>query len=114
MAGQDGMDYPQNYDVIVKWLADAMTGETLDVLGIRSGRIEEVQGFEPVEIAVQAERVDLILRDIRDQPGSLPLLSHALLETWKRRRGHTLTLGGYAEAGGVHGAIAKTAEADFE
>ncbi|UCE00253.1 MAG: hypothetical protein JSV42_05890, partial [Chloroflexota bacterium] len=26
--------------------------------------------------------VDLILRDIRDQPGSLPLLSHALLETW--------------------------------
>ena len=29
MAGQERATYPQNYDVIVKWLADAMTGETL-------------------------------------------------------------------------------------
>lgn len=29
--------------------------------------------------------VDLILRDVGDEPGALPLLSHALLETWKRR-----------------------------
>ncbi|MCI0555777.1 MAG: hypothetical protein L0287_32930, partial [Anaerolineae bacterium] len=28
--------------------------------------------------------VDLILRDVGDEPGALPLLSHALLETWKR------------------------------
>ena len=54
--------------------------------------------------------VDLLLRDVGDEPGALPLLSHALLETWKRRRGHTLTLAGYHESGGVHGAIAKTAE----
>jgi WD40 repeat protein/class 3 adenylate cyclase len=54
--------------------------------------------------------VDLILRDVGDEPGALPLLSHALLETWKRRAGHTLTLKGYADAGGVHGAIAHTAE----
>ncbi len=54
--------------------------------------------------------VDLILREVGDEPGSLPLLSHALLETWKRRQGRTLTLAGYAEAGGVHGAIAHTAE----
>lgn len=54
--------------------------------------------------------VDLILRDVGDEPGALPLLSHALLETWKRRAGHTLTLKGYADAGGVHGAIAQTAE----
>ena len=44
------------------------------------------------------------------EPGALPLLSHALLETWKRRIGRTLTLGGYLEAGGVEGAVAKTAE----
>jgi WD40 repeat protein/class 3 adenylate cyclase len=54
--------------------------------------------------------VDLILRDVGDEPGALPLLSHALLETWKRRAGHMLTLKGYAEAGGVRGAIAHTAE----
>ena len=58
--------------------------------------------------------VDLILRDVGDEPGALPLLSHALLETWKRRAGHILTLKGYAEAGGVRGAIAHTAESVFQ
>jgi WD40 repeat protein/DNA-binding SARP family transcriptional activator len=58
--------------------------------------------------------VDLLLRDVGEEPGALPLLSHALLETWKRRQGHTLTLDGYTEAGGVHGAIARTAEAVYQ
>ncbi len=60
--------------------------------------------------------VDVLLRDVgasenkQPEPGALPLLSHALLETWQRRRGHILTFQGYAESGGVQGAIAKTAE----
>jgi len=58
--------------------------------------------------------VDLILRDVGDEPGALPLLSHALLETWKRRSGHTMTLKGYAESGGVRGAIAQTAETVYD
>ena len=53
---------------------------------------------------------DLMLRDVGDEPGGLPLLSHALLETWTRREGRTMTLAGYNEAGGVRGAIARTAE----
>ncbi len=63
--------------------------------------------------------VDLLLNDIgaRDggapEPGALPLLSHALLATWERRRGHTLTLEGYHAAGGVRSAIAETAESVF-
>src|SRR5688500_14858586 len=58
--------------------------------------------------------VDLILRDVGDEPGALPLLSHALLETWKRRAGHRLTLKGYADAGGVRGAIAHTAQSVYQ
>ncbi|MGD2158178.1 MAG: BTAD domain-containing putative transcriptional regulator, partial [Anaerolineales bacterium] len=60
--------------------------------------------------------VDLMLADIgaegdqQPEPGALPLLSHSLLETWKRREGRTLTLAGYMDAGGVRGAIAATAE----
>jgi WD40 repeat protein len=54
--------------------------------------------------------VDMLLRDVGDEPGALPLLSHALLETWKRRRGRTLTLAGYAASGRVQGAIARTAD----
>lgn len=58
--------------------------------------------------------VDLILRDVGDEPGALPLLSHALLETWKRRAGRALTVRGYADAGGVRGAIAHTAETVYQ
>lgn len=54
--------------------------------------------------------VDLILRDVGSEPGALPLLSHAMLETWKRRSGRTLTFKGYQQSGGVQGAIAQTAE----
>ena len=54
--------------------------------------------------------VDMLLQEVGDEPGALPLLSHALLETWQRRRGRTMTFTGYAESGGIRGAIAKTAE----
>jgi WD40 repeat protein/DNA-binding SARP family transcriptional activator len=57
--------------------------------------------------------VELILRDVNREPGMLPLLSHALLETWRRRQGRTLTLQGYVKSGGVRGAIARTAETVF-
>ena len=63
---------------------------------------------------VQEGLVEVMLREAGDEPGALPLLSHSLLETWKRRRGRTLTLSGYSEAGGVRGAIAQTAEAVFQ
>ncbi|MEW5986826.1 MAG: BTAD domain-containing putative transcriptional regulator [Chloroflexota bacterium] len=59
---------------------------------------------------LEAGLVNLLLRDVGEEPGALPLLSHALLETWRRRRGRTMTIAGYAEAGGVRGAIARTAE----
>lgn len=57
--------------------------------------------------------VDVLLHDVGHEPGALPLLSHALLETWQRRRGRTMTLSGYASSGGVRGAIAETAETVF-
>lgn len=63
--------------------------------------------------------VDLLLHDVGadaascPEPGALPLLSHALLATWERRRGRTLTLSGYTASGGVRGAIAETAESVF-
>src|SRR5689334_24120343 len=57
--------------------------------------------------------VDLLLHDVGHEPGALPLLSHALFETWQRRRGHTMTLSGYTSSGGVRGAIAETAETVF-
>jgi len=65
-----------------------------------------------LRVGLEFERglTDTILADAGNEPGSLPLLQHALLELWERRRGHMLTLEGYRETGGVRGALAKTAD----
>lgn len=55
-----------------------------------------------------------VVDDIGDEPGGLPLLSTALLETWERRRGRTLTLSGYAETGGARRAISQLADATYD
>ena len=69
---------------------------------------------EPCHLRLQPGLPQTILDDVTGQPGALPLLSHALFETWKHREVATLTVRGYRDAGGVRGAIAKTAETTFE
>jgi WD40 repeat protein len=58
--------------------------------------------------------VDTMLADVGAEAGSLPLLSHALLETWQRRQGRVMTLAGYHEAGGVRRAITRTADTVYQ
>lgn len=64
-------------------------------------------------LKVEPEMVAAAVLDAHGQPGALPLLSHALLETWRRRENSKLTLAGYQASGGVSGAIAATAEQAF-
>ena len=54
--------------------------------------------------------VDLLVREVEGSPGALPLLSHVLRQTWRRREGDTLTVKGYAATGGVREAVAQSAE----
>ncbi|MCS7475345.1 hypothetical protein ACFFQW_31405 [Umezawaea endophytica] len=63
--------------------------------------------------AVETALLTELVAHARGQHGVLPLLSHALLETWLRRKGNTLTLAGFQAAGGIDGALAQTAEALF-
>ena len=56
---------------------------------------------------------DAILDDVGEDPGALPLLEHALLETWRRREAGLLTLDGYVRSGGVHKALAARADEVF-
>jgi WD40 repeat protein/DNA-binding SARP family transcriptional activator len=51
-----------------------------------------------------------MVEEVADQPGGLPLLSCALLESWQHRQGRTMTLAAYHQAGGVRGAVARMAE----
>ena len=65
---------------------------------------------EQAGLVIEHGLVDVLVHEVRDDPGALPLLSHALLETWKRREGSTLTVDGYRASGGIHGAVAQSAE----
>ncbi|MBL1110432.1 helix-turn-helix domain-containing protein [Streptomyces sp. 5-8] len=51
-----------------------------------------------------------LLDEVEGEPGALPMLSHALLETWRHCTGRALTETAYEAAGTLHSAIAKTAE----
>ena len=57
---------------------------------------------------------EAILDEAGDEPGAFPLVAHALMETWLRRRGTLLTLDGFRAAGGVVGAIAQSAEHAYD
>lgn len=87
-------------------IVGAMTGEEL---------CEAIQ--RPAEVGgwqFQPGLVETMLAEVGAEAGSLPLLSHALLETWRRRQGRVMTLAGYQEAGGVRRAITRTADAVYE
>ncbi|GAA0593612.1 hypothetical protein GCM10010394_23700 [Streptomyces crystallinus] len=70
-------------------------------------------------LVLEAGLTELLLRDLgvapgsahtTYEPGALPLLSHALLATWQHRADSRLTVAGYQLTGGIHGAVATTAE----
>jgi class 3 adenylate cyclase/WD40 repeat protein len=72
---------------------------------------------EPARLAglrLEPGLIDLVLRDVAGEPGALPLMSHALRETWERRDGRTLTVEAYHASGGVSSAVARTADAVAE
>ena len=68
---------------------------------------------EPARLAgldVEPALVEILVREVSGNPGALPMLSHALQETWQRREGRTLTVAGYQASGGIREAVARSAE----
>jgi WD40 repeat protein len=93
-------------------LVDALRDATLLVGPMSPAELARVV-TKPARLAgigVDRALVTAVVRDAARQPGSLPLVSHALLQTWLHHRGDVLTLAGYEAAGGVQGALARTAE----
>lgn len=56
---------------------------------------------------------DRIRRDVSEEPGNLPLLEFALTELWVRAPRGPLTHAAYDAIGGVAGAVARRADAEF-
>nr|MCU0264142.1 hypothetical protein [Candidatus Nanopelagicales bacterium] len=67
-----------------------------------------------VGLALEPGLVALLVRDVTGAPGGLPLLSHALAETWEHREGSVLTVEGYRATGGIRSAVAQSAERLYE
>ncbi|MEU3784718.1 hypothetical protein [Streptomyces sp900129855] len=93
-------------------LADALNDSGLLVGAMTADELRDavVKPAQAVGHLVERELTAKIVEEVLDQPGGLPMLSHALLETWRRRKGRMLTLAAYEAAGGVRGAIAASAE----
>ncbi|MEU9111129.1 AAA family ATPase [Streptomyces sp. NPDC048483] len=100
-------------------LADALQHRHMVLGPLTSTELREaVTGpAKAVGLELEPGLAELIVREVSaDGPGGahdagvLPLLSHALLATWQRRKARRLTLAGYRAAGGIQGAVAATAE----
>ncbi|UXY25203.1 nSTAND1 domain-containing NTPase [Streptomyces sp. HUAS TT20] len=69
-----------------------------------------VKPAQTAGLTVERALTARLIEDLDDEPGALPLMSHALLETWRRRKGRALTIEAYEAAGALRGALARTAE----
>lgn len=94
-------------------IVPSMTGD-----GLRRAIVEPARGSR---IDVEDGLVELLLSDLAPstgggvhEVGSLPLLSHVLLATYELGRGRRLTVAGYRATGGLHGAVARTADTLYD
>ncbi|MFD8431815.1 hypothetical protein ACFV1R_29920 [Streptomyces coelicoflavus] len=109
------------YDRCLRYpeLADALQHRHMVLGPLTTAELREAVTAPARAVGMELEPglAELIIREVStDGPqgahdaGVLPLLSHALLATWQRRKAGRLTLAGYRAAGGIQGAVAATAE----
>lgn len=108
-------------------LVDAMQQRQLALGAMSESELRDavVRPAKAVGLQWEPGLVDLLLADLGAtlrrtgngpsgapgyEAGALPLLAHALLATWQRRGNGKLTVAGYRRTGGIHGAVAATAE----
>lgn len=100
------------------WLRAALRDDPVQLGPVERSDLDRVilGPADQVGLTVQPELREALLADMgvgsasADASSRLPLLAHALRATWLKRSGRTLTLAGYHDTGGIHGAIAATAD----
>ncbi|MFL6122416.1 helix-turn-helix domain-containing protein [Actinophytocola sp.] len=93
-------------------LAEALRTNQVLVGPLSADELRDVLTRPAAAVGLSVERalVATVSQEAKGRAGVLPLLSHAMLETWRRRRGTVLTLAGFEAAGGIDGAVVRTAE----
>ncbi|QLE43328.1 hypothetical protein FD723_24670 [Nostoc sp. C052] len=70
---------------------------------------------QQVGLKVEAELVEVLLRELNHSPGDLPLLEFVLEQLWQYRVAGELTLQAYQEQlGGIQGALERSSQAVYE
>jgi WD40 repeat protein/transcriptional regulator with XRE-family HTH domain len=97
-------------------LAEALRNNTVLVGPMSVEELREAVSRPAAVVGLSVERALLAtaVHEAEGRTGVLPLLSHAMLETWRQRRGAVLTLAGFEAAGGIGGAVVRTAEAAYD
>ncbi|UFP96722.1 caspase family protein [Gloeobacter morelensis] len=74
-----------------------------------------VKPAQKVGLVVEPELVEVLLQELNQSPGELPLLEFVLEQLWEKRQDGHLTLNAYQQAiGGLKGALENRAQATYE
>ncbi len=97
-------------------LAAAITDHQELVAPMSSEELREVIERPAQLCGLELERglTEMLLNEMDDQAGALPLLQHALWELWQRREGRRLTISAYQTIGGLEGALEQQANSIFD
>jgi serine/threonine protein kinase len=92
--------------------SELMRQRTEVVVPLTSDELERaiIGPVERVGLQLEPGLLAVIVQDVGQQPGALPLLQYALTELAEQRQGRTLTVAAYRATGGVMGALARRAE----
>jgi hypothetical protein len=106
-------DYPQLAGPVQdRYLVTAMTERQL--------RMAITEPAKKAGSGVDDDLVEVLLAEVRTRApgtsgaGMLPLLSHALDQSWRSRAGQAVTLADYERTGGIDGAVAASAQRAYD
>ncbi|MCP4104706.1 MAG: hypothetical protein GY749_04085 [Desulfobacteraceae bacterium] len=93
-------------------LADYIQSHLVTVLPMTPEELKQaiIEPAKQVGLEAEPELVTQMIEDVKDSPGSLPLLQYTLTELWNRRITEQLRLSDYIRMGGVKGTLARRAD----
>ncbi|MCC6612880.1 MAG: tetratricopeptide repeat protein [Anaerolineae bacterium] len=109
----DFLDRPLQYPL----LGDLLKQHTVPVRPMRYADLVDVvqkPAMQPdVQIAFEADLVNRLIYDVREEAGALPLLQFTLHQLFEKHENRLITHEAYEAIGGVRGALARHAEATY-
>lgn len=93
-------------------LAGKMQENIVIVIPMTKEELEQAitEPAKQVGLEIERELVGQMIDEVRDAPGSLPLLQYTLTELWRQRTTERLILADYIRLGGVKGTLANHAD----